>query len=177
MDQLTEDDLKVEVKPQEISSSERRWLQVQKAASKDETIYCLKEELKAEMDNWKYPLHFIDFETSAVALPFTRGRRPYEQVAFQFSHHQLEEDGTVRHASEFISNQPGEFPNFDFARALRASLGQDSGTIFMFASHENTILNAIIEQLRESEEGDKEELILFLKSISISKSDSVEKWR
>jgi len=128
------------------------------------------------MDKWKYPLHFIDFETSAVALPFTRGRRPYEQVAFQFSHHQLEEDGTVRHASEFISNQPGEFPNFDFARALRASLGQDSGTIFMFASHENTILNAIIEQLRESEEEDKEELILFLKSISVYKSESVEKW-
>jgi hypothetical protein len=47
----------------------------------------------------------------------------------------------------------------------------------MFASHENTILNAIIEQLRESEEGDKEELILFLKSISVSKSDSVEKWK
>jgi len=177
MDQLTEDDLKVEIKPQEISSSERRWLQVQKAASKDETIYCLKEELKAEMDKWKYPLHFIDFETSAVALPFTRGRRPYEQVAFQFSHHQMEEDGTVRHASEFISNQPGEFPNFDFARALKASLYQDSGTIFMFASHENTILNAIIEQLRESEEEDKEELILFLKSISVSKSDSVEKWK
>jgi hypothetical protein len=47
----------------------------------------------------------------------------------------------------------------------------------MFASHENTILNAIIDQLRESEEEDKEELILFLKSISVSKSDSVEKWK
>jgi hypothetical protein len=150
---------------------------VQKAVSKDVDIHCLKEELKSEMDKWKYPLHFIDFETSAVALPFTRGRRPYEQVAFQFSHHQLEEDGTVRHASEFISNQPGEFPNFDFARALRDSLSQDLGTIFMFASHENTIINAIIEQLSESKEIDKEELIYFLKSISVSKSDRVEKWQ
>jgi hypothetical protein len=150
---------------------------VQKAVSKDVDIHCLKEELKSEMDKWKYPLHFIDFETSAVALPFTRGRRPYEQVAFQFSHHRLEEDGTVRHASEFISNQPGEFPNFDFARALRDSLSQDLGTIFMFASHENTIINAIIEQLRESEEIDKEELIHFLRTISVSKSDSVEKWK
>jgi hypothetical protein len=122
MDQLSEDDFQIKTKPFEISPTERRWIQVQKAVSKDVDIHCLKEELKSEMDKWKYPLHFIDFETSAVALPFTRGRRPYEQVAFQFSHHQLEEDGTVRHASEFISNQPGEFPNFDFARALRDSL-------------------------------------------------------
>jgi hypothetical protein len=177
MNQLSEDDFQIKTKPFEISSTERRWIQVQKAVSKDVGIHCLKEELKSEMDKWKYPLHFIDFETSAVALPFTRGRRPYEQVAFQFSHHQLEEDGTVRHAYEFISNQPGEFPNFDFARALRDSLSQDLGTIFMFASHENTIINAIIEQLRESEEIDKEELIHFLKTISVSKSDSVEKWK
>ena len=177
MDQLSEDDFQIKTKPFEISPTERRWIQVQKAVSKDVGIYCLKEELKSEMDKWKYPLHFIDFETSAVALPFTRGRRPYEQVAFQFSHHRLEEDGTVRHASEFISNQPGEFPNFDFARALKNALGNDSGTIFRFASHENSILNAIIEQLRESEEEDKEELIHFIKTISVSKSDSVEKWK
>ena len=142
---------------------------MQKAVRKDVDIRCLKEELKSEMDKWKYPLHFIDFETSAVALPFTRGSRPYVQVAFQFSHHRLEEDGTVRHASEFINNQPGEFPNFDFARALRDSLSQDLGTIFMFASHENTIINAIIEQLRESEEIDKEEFNHFIKTISVSK--------
>jgi len=34
----------------------------------------------------KYPYHFIDFETSTVAIPFHKGMRPYEPVAFQFSH-------------------------------------------------------------------------------------------
>jgi hypothetical protein len=77
MHQLNEDDFQVEYKPLEISSSERRWIQVQKAVNKDESIYCLTEELKATMDLWVFPLHFIDFETSAVALPFTKGRRPY----------------------------------------------------------------------------------------------------
>jgi hypothetical protein len=38
-----------------------------------------------------YPLHLIDFETAAVELPFHVGRRPYEQVDFQFSHHVLED--------------------------------------------------------------------------------------
>jgi hypothetical protein len=149
---------------------------VEKARSKDNTIHVEKAELKAEMANWKFPLHFIDFETSTVALPFTAGRKPYEQVAFQFSHHVYHENGTIEHQSEFISNTPGEFPNFIFARALRNALMHDSGTIFRFATHENTILNAIIEQLNESNEVDKLELIDFLKSISKSKRDSVEQW-
>jgi hypothetical protein len=176
MKHLNEEDLQPDYKPSEISASQRRWIQVEQAQLGDTSVYCLRNELEAEMDKWNYPLHFIDFETSAVALPFTKGRRPYEQVAFQFSHHVMEQDGTVRHQSEFISNQPGEFPNFEFARALKDALGGDTGSIFKFATHENTIVNAIIEQLRDSQEPDKEELITFLKTISTSKIDSVENW-
>lgn len=44
---------------------------------------------------WKFPLHCIDFETSAVAIPFASGRHPYEITAFQFSHHVVHEDGRV----------------------------------------------------------------------------------
>lgn len=176
LDQLNEEDINPEYNDGEITASLRKWIQVEKAQNRDSSIHLLKNELKDEMDNWNYPLHFIDFETSTVALPFTKGRRPYEQVAFQFSHHVMEQDGIVRHQSEFISNQPGEFPNFEFARALKDALGRDTGSIFKFATHENTIVNAIIEQLRDSQEPDKEELITFLKAISTSKKDSVEDW-
>ena len=74
------------------------------------------------MKNWIYPLHFIDFETSAVALPFNKVRKPYEQVAFQFSHHKVNEDGSVEHANEFIIDEAGKFPNFEFVRALKKAL-------------------------------------------------------
>jgi hypothetical protein len=121
-------------------------------------------------------LHFIDFETSTVALPFTADRSPYEQVAFQFSHHVYNEDGSIEHRTEFISNTPGQFPNFIFARALREALKHDNGSVFRFATHENSILNAIIQQLKNSSEADKEELISFLKSITVSKKDSVQSW-
>lgn len=176
MHQLSEEDLAPEYCATEISSSERRWIQVKHAVQGDDSIHCVKEELKRTMGEWKFPLHFIDFETSGVALPFTKGRRPYEQVAFQFSHHVLREDGSVRHQTEYLSSQPGEFPNFEFARALKSALAGDSGTIFKFASHENTIVNAIIEQLLDSREADREELIAFLKEISTSKKDSVAQW-
>lgn len=173
---LTEEDFNVAPVAGKISSSERQWIQVEKSRTNDSSIYVEKEGLKDEMNKWKFPLHFIDFETSTVALPFTAGRSPYEQVAFQFSHHIYHEDGTVSHQTQFISNTPGEFPNFIFARNLYNALKNDKGTIFRFAAHENSILNAIIIQLYNSTEDDRLELINFLKTITNSTSKNVEKW-
>ncbi len=126
-------------------------------------------ELRNEMDQWVYPLHMIDFETSAVALPFYKGMRPYESVAFQYSHHIIRKDGdgyTIEHAGQFINVEKGHFPNFDFIRALKAELDKDEGSIFRYSHHENTILNHIAEQLGYSNEPDKEELHEFIKSIT-----------
>ena len=173
---VTEEDFNVVPVAGKISSSERQWIQVEKSRSNDSSIYFEKEGLKDEIKKWKFPLHFIDFETSTVALPFTSGRSPYEQVAFQFSHHIYYEDGTVRHQTQFISNTPGEFPNFIFARNLYNALKNDEGTIFRFAAHENSILNAIIVQLSNSMENDRFELVNFLKNITNSTSKNVEKW-
>jgi hypothetical protein len=135
----------------------------------------LQEELKAELDSWEFPLHMIDFETSTVAIPFYKGMKPYEQVAFQFSHHLIHEDGSVAHHSEFIHFEKGKFPNFEFIRALKASLGE-KGTIFRYSTHENSILNAIYTQLAESDEKDKDELMQFIQSVSRSKKDSTILW-
>ena len=173
---VTEEDFNVVPVAGKISSSERQWIQVEKSRSNDSSIYFEKEGLKDEMKKWKFPLHFIDFETSTVALPFTTGRKPYEQVAFQFSHHVYHEDGKIEHKTEFISNTPGEFPNFIFARNLYNALKNDEGTIFRFAAHENSILNAIIVQLSNSMENDRFELVNFLKNITNSTSKNVEKW-
>lgn len=176
MVQVTEEDINIKLEIGRISPSERQWIQVEKAVNNDPSIHVEKAALKKEMDQWKFPLHFIDFETSTVALPFTSGRRPYEQVAFQFSHHKYNEDGTIEHQSQYINNTPGEFPNFTFARALQAAIGNDEGTIFKFATHENTIINAIISQLEESNETDKVELIAFLKTISKSTKNQAQPW-
>lgn len=176
MEELTEDDFNIKLEAGRITQSERQWIQVEKAVNNDISIHVEKEALKQEMDQWKFPLHFIDFETSTVALPFTAGRKPYEQVAFQFSHHTYNEDGSIEHQSQYINNTPGEFPNFIFARALQAAIGKDNGTIFKFATHENTIVNAIISQLEESDEVDKVELISFLKTISIATKNHAQPW-
>jgi hypothetical protein len=176
LEELNIDDIGIKEVAGKLSSSERQWIQIEKAVEVDNSIYLDKEGLKEEMDSWKWPLHFIDFETSAVALPFTAGMHPYEQVAFQFSHHVLYSDGKIEHQSEFLSNTPGEFPNVNFVRRLKAALSHDDGTIFRFATHENSILNAIYDQLTDSKEEDRLELKEFIKSITNSKNDRVEKW-
>lgn len=176
LENVTEDDFKIVPEADKITSGERQWIQVEKTVRNDRSIHVEKDGLKTEMSSWKFPLHFIDFETSTVALPFSSGRRPYEQVAFQFSHHIYHENGTIEHKTEFISNTPGEFPNFIFARALHNALINDSGTIFRFAAHENSVLNAIIKQLYNSNEIDKTELIAFLKTITKATKDNPEQW-
>jgi hypothetical protein len=176
MEQLTEDDFNIKPTAGRMSPSERQWIQVEKARTKDTSLHVEKEELEQEMNKWVFPLHFIDFETSTVALPFTAGRKPYEQVAFQFSHHRYNLDGTIEHLSQYINNTAGEFPNFLFARALQAAIGNDTGSIFKFATHENSIVNAIIIQLEESNEPDKTALISFLKTISQSTAHQVQTW-
>ena len=176
LEEMNQDVFKINPVAGSISSSERQWIQIEKAVVKDSLPYFLKTELKQEMSNWQFPLHMIDFETSTVAIPFHQGMRPYEQVAFQFSHHVIYEDGKIEHQSEFIHFEKGKFPNFEFIRALKSSLGTE-GSIFRYSTHENSILNAIYLQLEESNETDRIGLMEFIQEISHSKKDSVINWK
>ena len=157
-----------------LSAQERQWLQVEKVQKNDDTFYLDRDGLKKEMSTFIFPLHFIDFETSMVAIPFYAGQRPYEQIAFQFSHHIMHADGRIEHKGQFIETRKGVFPNFHFIRALKDQLSADDGTIFRFAAHENTVLNQINAQLLEADAvlvPDKEALMEFIHTITNSKSE------
>ena len=163
---VTQDDIGYVQLEDRLSQSERQWLQINGlASSHKERGYLFHESyMSRQMESWRYPLHFIDFETCAPALPFHIGMRPFESVAFQFSHHILERDGRLRHADEFLIARAGQFPNFEFVRALKNALESDDGTVFCWAAHENTILEHIRKQLhsRDDAPNDSEELSAFI---------------
>jgi hypothetical protein len=95
----------------------------------------------------RYPLHFVDFETSRVAVPYHAGMHPYEQVAFQWSCHTIRhKDADLEH-SEWI-NIVDAFPNFQFAQSLMERLGTE-GTFLIWSNHENAVLNDIRRQMGE----------------------------
>ena len=173
LSEVTQEHLKYAPSDDGLSNSERQWMQVQWSTDdvseelKSAGFFIDHEYMAKEMDSWRFPLHFIDFETSTSALPFHIGMNPYESVAFQFSHHTLEKDGSLQHANQFLLAEAGQFPNYEFARALQAALSGNDGTVFMWSSHENTILSHIIKQLntRSDAPEDKTELIAFLETL------------
>ena len=148
----------------ELSDDDLRYLHVHSAKTGSNEPTFLK--AAAKKIKWNYPLHFIDFETYLGAVPLFKGNHPNEEIAYQFSHHIAYEDGRYEHAGEYISLEPGKFPNFEFIRKLKAQLDDDEGAIYRYADHENNILNAIRMQLMNSSEPDKDDLIRFIESIT-----------
>lgn len=179
LNDLTAEDIGVDGNVLSLNSSkDRQWLQVVMSRDGDTDAFFDQQGFKQVMVGWTYPLHFIDFETTAVALPFTKGRKPYETVAFQFSHHIYYEDGTIVHKDEYLNAVPGQYPNLDFVRKLKVALEGDSGTIFRYAPHENTVLNHIhqyIEGDREAIE-DADDLLRFIESITHSIGSAKRAW-
>ena len=186
LEQVKEEDIKpgTSKKYAGLSPLERRLLQIGLATDNDDLLKPYKNNLHKDplnnvyyldveglsklikQEKWQYPYHMIDFETTAVALPFYEGMHPYEQVAFQFSHHIIDEDGTIIHFGQYLNTEKHHFPNFDFIRELKSQLEKDKGTIFRYATHENTILRAIRKQLEESKVSDRQELEGFIDSIT-----------
>jgi hypothetical protein len=175
--QLDQNDIKptADGKPG-LSRSQRQWKQVDLVQRSVTEPWIHRDNLQRAIDDFKYPLHFIDFETSMPAIPFKQGRRPYEGVLFQFSHHTVDADGNINHAGEFLSAEPGEFPNYDCVRELKRQLENDGGTIFRYHNHENTYLCAVYRQLRrETSVADADELCDFIRTITNS-TDENEPW-
>ena len=162
----------------ELDTKQRQWLQIQKVKESDNNPWVNKSGLCEEMGEWEFPLHFIDFETTRVALPFFSGQGPYQTLAFQFSHHTLDKDGHIAHANQFLMAAADQYPNIEFVRELREAIGGDQGTIFMYSGHENTTLRDIYYEITGDPGSvpDAEDLLAFLKTIVQPSKDSVEKW-
>ena len=156
-----------------LSPHQRRMEQVNRVKAGTDESYFDKKGFAEEMETWVYPLHMIDFETTMTALPFHKGRRPYEGIAFQFSHHVIEENGAIRHAGQYLSYEGGVFPNYRFVRELKAQLEKDHGSVFRYHNHENTYLNMIHGQLETDSrpEPDRRELQAFIRTITNWKSE------
>ena len=77
-----------------MSTSFRQYIQIKKEKDKDNNPY-YHEFLNDVIEGLEKPYHFIDFETSGVAIPFHKNRYPYESVAFQYSYHLFDDDKIV----------------------------------------------------------------------------------
>jgi hypothetical protein len=130
---------------------DRQLIQINHTRSNTEWF---SDELSSIIQGVKYPLYFIDFETSRVAVPYHAKMRPYEQVAFQWSCHTVAAPGAQPVHSDWINTQE-MFPNFEFARSLRKQIG-NSGSVLTWAHHESSVLKDIVGQARRYRKEDPE---------------------
>jgi hypothetical protein len=126
------------------AAAARQRLQIEYTAAGREYIApALRELLSAH----EYPLHFIDFEGSRLAVPYHAGMRPYEEAAFQWSCHTIRAPGGAVEHAEWLNTEEA-FPNFAFARALRDQLGT-KGTVYIWSHYEIAILREIRHQMEK----------------------------
>lgn len=102
----------------EDSKNSMRKLQLESILNKTKSPIIDKEKLKKFIDDIKYPIYHLDFETTSLIIPQIEGFRPGEVYPFQYSLHIEHEDGIVEH-KEFLGEE------LDPTRALAEQLVND----------------------------------------------------
>lgn len=101
--------------------------------------------LASALADASYPIHFVDFETFAPAVPRYRWTRPYQALPFQWSDHVLHADGRVEHL-EYLHAVDAD-PRLPFVESLLEATAR-AGTIVVYTTFENTQLKALAKALR-----------------------------
>lgn len=104
----------------------------------------LSPELGRELRDVTYPVHFLDFETVAPAIPRYPGTRPYHSIPFQWSDHVLHRDGALEHR-EYLSDEDRD-PREEFAQSLVKALGR-GGSIFSYTLYEKRVIEELAGHL------------------------------
>jgi uncharacterized protein DUF2779 len=130
-------------------------------------------ELGRRVSSVTYPLHFVDFEASRLALPYHAGMRPYGLVAFQWSCLTVAASGAAPVHSEWL-NAEHRWPNEEFARTLRAAIG-DSGSVLTWSGFEGTTLETVAGELPQFGVDDPE-LVAWLADVKARRIVDLHQW-
>lgn len=90
------------------------------------------------------PVHYLDFETFAPAIPRFAGTRPYDAIPFLFSVHTEHDDSPPGHV-DYLHDHDDD-PRRRLAERLIAALGYE-GTICTYSGYERRVLRALAEAL------------------------------
>ena len=107
-------------------------------------IHIDKNKISEFLNDLKYPLNFLDFETMGFAVPIYDNSRPYQQLVFQYSLHIQDLDGKVSHCEYLAKVNPCIDPREAFIRQLIKDC-DDTGDILVYnIGFERSKLNDLI---------------------------------
>ena len=106
--------------PDDLPLSARQRRQVELARSGEQILQ--RERIASLFERFRYPLHFLDYETFQQPIPLWEGQAPNQQVPFQYSLHVVEEDGSIDHREHLcVTRDENPVP------ALLGNLASDVG--------------------------------------------------
>jgi len=116
---------------------------IQRAAHMSGQAHVDRKKISAFLEGLKYPLHFLDFETTfGTAIPLFDGTRPYQQIPFQFSVHVVKSRGDKPRHHTFLSLEPRD-PRKVLLEALRKAIGPEGDLVAYNQSFEKSRLDEV----------------------------------
>lgn len=133
--------------PSDYELNDKQKLQVESVRQNQPIID--NKEIESKLSALEFPLHFIDYETYASAVPRINGVRPHQHIPFQVSIHTMQTDGSIQHF-EFLANEL-ELPNK--LNEFMESSTENSGTFISWhASFEMSRNRDMITMLPQCED-------------------------
>lgn len=94
------------------------------------------------LDELAYPVHYLDFEAIAPAVPRFEGTKPYQTAPFQYSLHiRAGKAGPLTH-QEYLAPCDIDWRR-EFAESLIAALGE-VGSVVVYSPYERTVIRQLI---------------------------------
>ncbi len=144
---IDQDVLAIEDIPSDYHLNDKQQLQVESVRQNRPIID--NKEINNKLSALTFPLHFIDYETYASAVPRIDGVRPHQHIPFQVSIHTMEEDGAIKHF-EFLADTL-ELP-IKLIEFMEASTGKTGTFISWHASFEKSRNKDMIEMFPQYED-------------------------
>jgi predicted RecB family nuclease len=118
---------------------------------RDGLVIINKKKLRSFTDALKFPLYFLDFETTQMGIPQFEKQKPYQQIPFQYSLHvQNNENSEVLH-HEFLAKSENKDPRLNFINSLISDCGSNGSILVYNIGFERAILNQLIKDFPEYE--------------------------
>ncbi|MBN2719482.1 MAG: DUF2779 domain-containing protein [Proteobacteria bacterium] len=92
-------------------------------------------QVRSFLNQLRYPLSFLDFETLGTAVPLYNGTRPYQNVPFQFSLHVIDRPGGEPVHFSFLAEGKDD-PRPPLLEALKSAIPREGSILAYNASFE-----------------------------------------
>ncbi len=118
----------------------KRAIEVTKSAK----LWIDKKPIATEIENWKWPLYFFDFETVGPAIPRYERTRPYIQIPFQFSCHVWTELKSNLEHFEYLHTAATD-PRDAIIKAMLQGFGDEGSIVAYNKSFEIGVIKKLAE--------------------------------